>query len=319
MNPSGRKGYFGLTETLAPIDRLGIRVGPLALRNPVLPASGCFGPELRSLVPVDRLGALVTKTVFSDVRSGNPAHRLAEVRDGMLNSVGIPSVGARRWRDEMLPEYLACDAPVVVSIGGLAERDYRRAAEDLDGAPIAAYELNLSCPNLEAGGVELGADPAALTRAVAGVRAVTHLPLLVKLTPNVTSIADLARAAVDGGADAVVVANTFVGMAIDLRRRRPILGNGIGGWSGPAAKPLILRMVWQVARAVDVPIIGCGGVADAYDVAEYLVAGASAVEVGTATFTRPQAMTEIIAALPDVLDELGASDVGDLVGSLSHP
>lgn len=319
MNPSGRKGHFGLTETLTPTDRLGTRVGPLALRNPILPASGCFGPELRSLVPVDRLGALVTKTVFSDVRSGNPAHRLAEARDGMLNSVGIPSVGARRWREEMLPEYLACDAPVVVSIGGLAERDYRRAAEDLDGAPIAAYELNLSCPNLEAGGVELGADPAALTRAVAGVRAVTALPLLVKLTPNVTSIADLARAAVDGGADAVVVANTFVGMAIDLRRRRPVLGNGIGGWSGPAAKPLILRMVWQVAKAVDVPIIGCGGVADAYDVAEYLVAGASAVEVGTATFTRPQAMTEIIAALPDVLDELGASDVGDLVGSLSHP
>jgi len=299
-------------------DRLATRVGPLALRNPILPASGCFGPELRSLVPVDRLGALVTKTVFSDVRSGNPAHRLAEARDGMLNSVGIPSVGARRWREEVLPEYLACGAPVVVSLGGLAERDYARAAEDLDGAPVAAYELNLSCPNLEAGGVELGADPAALTRAVAGVRAVTRLPLLVKLTPNVTSIADLARAAVDGGADAVVVANTFVGMAIDLRRRRPVLGNGIGGWSGPAAKPLILRMVWQVAKAVDVPIIGCGGVVDAYDVAEYLVAGASAVEVGTATFTRPQAMTEIITALPDVLDELGASDVGDLVGSLSH-
>lgn len=317
---SGRKGHFGMTETCAEADgRLAIRVGPLALRNPVLPASGCFGPELRSLVRLDRLGALVTKTVFSDVRSGNPAHRLAETRDGMLNSVGIPSIGARRWREEALPEYLACGAPVVVSLGGLAERDYRRAAEELDGAPVAAYELNLSCPNLEAGGVELGADPAALTRAVAGVRAATGLPLLVKLTPNVTSIADLARAAVDGGADAVVVANTFVGMAIDLRRRRPVLGNGIGGWSGPAAKPLALRMVWQVARAVDVPIIGCGGVADAYDVAEYLVAGASAVQVGTATFTRPQTMTEIIDMLPSVLDELGATDVGDLVGSLSHP
>lgn len=321
MTTSGRKGCFGLTETLTDVanGRLATRVGPLALRNPVLPASGCFGPELRSLVPVDRLGGVVTKTVFSDVRSGNPAHRLAETRDGMLNSVGIPSIGAGRWVAEVLPEYLACDAPVIVSIGGLGERDYARAAADLEGTPVAAYELNLSCPNLEAGGVELGADPAALTRTVAGVRAVTAVPLLVKLTPNVASIADLARAAVDGGADAVVVANTFVGMAIDLHRRRPVLGNGIGGWSGPAAKPLILRMVWQVARAVDVPIIGCGGVADAYDVAEYLVAGASAVEVGTATFTRPQAMTEIVADLPDVLDELGASGVTDLIGTLTHP
>jgi dihydroorotate dehydrogenase (NAD+) catalytic subunit len=311
-----------LTETLtetATTGRLATRVGPLELRNPVLPASGCFGPELRSVVPVDRLGGVVTKTVFSDIRSGNPAHRLAETRDGMLNSVGIPSIGARRWRTEVLPDYLACGAPVIVSLGGLAERDYARAAADLEGAPVAAYELNLSCPNLEAGGVELGADPAALTRAVAGVRAVTSVPLLVKLTPNVASIADLARAAVDGGADAVVVANTFVGMAIDLHRRRPVLGNGIGGWSGPAAKPLILRMVWQVARAVDVPIVGCGGAADAYDVAEYLVAGASAVEVGTATFTRPQAMTEIVAELPDVLDELGASGVTDLIGTLTHP
>jgi dihydroorotate dehydrogenase (NAD+) catalytic subunit len=284
-----------------------------------MPASGCFGPELGSLIPVDQLGAVVTKTVFSDIRSGNPAHRLSETRDGMLNSVGIPSIGAKRWREEVLADYLACGAPVIVSLGGLSEQDYRRAAEDLDGAPVAAFELNLSCPNLEAGGVELGADPAALTRAVAGVRAVTALPLLVKLTPNVTSIADLARAAVDGGADAVVVANTFVGMTIDLRRRRPVLGNGTGGWSGPASKPLILRLVWQVAQAVDVPIVGCGGITDARDVAEYLVAGASAVEIGTATFTRPQTMTEILAELPGVLDDLRVSRVTDLIGSLESP
>jgi len=297
-------------------ERLATRVGPLALRNPVLPASGCFGSELDTVIEVARLGAVVTKTVFSDVRSGNPAHRLAETRDGMLNSVGIPSIGATRWRERILPDLLACGAPVIASLGGLAEHDYRRVAHELADAPVTAFELNLSCPNLEAGGVELGADPAALTRTVAGVRAVTDLPLLVKLTPNVASVAELAHAAVRGGADAVVVANTFVGMSIDLRTRRPVLGNGVGGWSGPAVKPLIVRMVWQVAQAVDVPIIGCGGVTDAYDVAEYLMAGASAVQVGTATFTRPQTMTEIVEDLPRILDELGVSRVTELIGAL---
>ncbi|WP_329238081.1 dihydroorotate dehydrogenase [Actinoallomurus sp. NBC_01490] len=297
-------------------ERLVTRLGPLTLRNPVLPASGCFGPELASVMPVDRLGAAVTKTVFSDVRSGNPAHRITETRNGMLNSVGIPSIGATRWRAETLPALLDCGVPLVISLGGLAEADYRRVAEDLAGVPAAAFELNVSCPNLEAGGVELGADPAAVTRTVAGVREVTDLPLLVKLTPNVASVVELAQAAVRGGADAVVVANTFVGMAIDLHRRRPVIGNGVGGWSGPAAKPLILRMVWQVAEAVDVPIVGCGGITSAHDVAEYLVAGASAVQVGTATFTRPQIMTEIIADLPRVLDELGVSRVTELIGTL---
>lgn len=298
-------------------DRLRVRVGPLTLQNPVMPASGCFGPELAPLLPVEQLGAVVTKTVFSDVRSGNPAHRLAETRDGMLNSVGIPSVGASRWCREVLPGYLACRAPLIVSLGGLAEHDYRRVAEELSEIPASAVELNLSCPNLEAGGVELGADPRALHRAVSGVRAVTALPLLVKLTPNVASVADLARAAADGGADAVVVANTFVGMAIDLPARRPVLGNGVGGWSGPAVKPLVLRMVWQVARAVDVPVVGCGGVTCARDVAEYLVAGASAVQVGTATFTRPRVMAEIIAELPEVLDGLGAASARELIGTLA--
>ncbi|MGH3657863.1 MAG: hypothetical protein ACRDUA_14500, partial [Micromonosporaceae bacterium] len=208
--------------TQASDPRLATQVGPLSLTGPVMPASGCFGAELGQVIPLDRLPAMVTKTVFSDVRSGNPAHRLAEVRDGMLNSVGIPSLGARRWREELLPPLLAAGAPLIVSIGGLAEDDYRRAAEDLDGIPAAGFELNLSCPNLEAGGIELGADPEAVRRTVASVRATTRLPLLAKLTPNVASVPELARAAADGGADAVVVANTFVGMAIDLRRRRPV-------------------------------------------------------------------------------------------------
>lgn len=295
---------------------LGTRVGGLELGTPVLPASGCFGPELAPLLDVRRLGAVVTKTVFSEVRSGNPAHRLAETTDGMLNSVGIPSIGAQRWRAETWPAYARLTVPIVVSLGGLAEDDYFRVAEELADLPTAAVELNLSCPNLEAGGLELGADPRAVERVVTGVRARVSCPVFAKLTPNVTSVAELARGAAAGGADVVVVANAYVGMSIDLRTRRPVLGNGVGGWTGPASKPLVLRQVWETSRAVEVPVIGCGGVAAATDVVEYLLAGASAVQVGTATFTRPQVMVEILDDLPAVLHDLGAHSTAELVGAV---
>lgn len=298
------------------MQRLGVQVGGLQLAAPVLPASGCFGPELAPLVDVTRLGGVVTKTVFAAVRSGNPAHRLAEVRDGMLNSVGIPSVGAARWRAEVWPAYAALGVPVVVSLGGLAEADYRRVAEELADLPMGAVELNLSCPNLEAGGIELGVDAHAVERVVAGVADALAVPVFAKLTPNVAAMPELARGAAAGGASAVVVANTYVGMTIDIRTRRPVLGNAVGGWSGPASKPLVLRQVWQVSRAVPVPVIGCGGVATADDVVEYLLAGACAVQVGTATFTRPQAMTDILDDLPEVLDRLGVAAVTDLVGQV---
>lgn len=291
-------------------------VGSLELASPVMPASGCFGPELAAVTDVGSLGAVVTKTVFSAVRSGNRAHRLTEVDGAMLNSVGIPSVGGPRWCAETWPRYAALGIPVVVSLGGLDEDDYRRIAEETAALPAAAVELNLSCPNLEAGGVELGVDPAAVERIVAGVRERVRVPVFAKLTPNVTSVAELARAAQAGGAEAVVVANTLVGMAVDLPSRRPVLGNTIGGWSGPASKPLILRRVWEVSRAVDMPVIGCGGIAAARDVVEYLLAGACAVQVGTATFARPHAAAEIVDALPELLRGLGAATVGELVGAL---
>lgn len=296
--------------------RLAVDVGPLRLANPVMPASGCFGPELEDLIELSCLGAVVTKTVFSSIRSGNPAHRLAEATDGMLNSVGIPSVGLDRWRREVLPRYQSCDPPLVVSLGGLSEQDFFEAAAALADLDADAFELNLSCPNLEAGGLELGADPNAVARIVAGVREVTSQPVIAKLTPNTSIVAQLAHAAADAGAAAVTVANTLVGMAVDLHRRRPSLGNAIGGMSGPPMKPLILRMVWQVAQAVDVPIIACGGITGAYDVAEYLLTGATAVQIGTATFTRPQTMPEIVSELPHVLDELESRQVTDLVGDL---
>lgn len=299
--------------------RLAVDLGPLRLANPVLPASGCFGPELAEIIDVGRLAATVTKTVFTAQRSGNPAHRLAETRAGMLNSVGIPSMGLGRWRRDVLPAYQACGVPVVVSVGGLTERDYAAAVEALAGVDVAAIELNVSCPNLEAGGVEIGGDPAALHRVVRDVRGRTPLPLIAKLTPNTADVPELARAAAAGGADAVTVANTFVGMSVDVRHRRPVLGNTVGGLSGPSIKPLALRLVWQTARAVDVPVIGCGGICDVQDAVEFLLAGATAVQVGTATFTRPQTMTEIVTDLPDVLTELGAPSVRDLIGTLQTP
>lgn len=297
---------------------LAVQVGPLHLASPVMPASGCFGPELAEVVPVHGLGAVVTKTVFATARAGNPAHRLAETRHGMLNSVGIPSLGVRRWRRDVLPRYLGLGPPVVVSIGGLSEPDFWDVAEALRDLEVGAFEVNVSCPNLEAGGLELGADPEAVARVVAGVVERVRQPVIAKLTPNVTSVASLAAAAAEAGADAVTVANTFAGMAVDLQRRRAVLGNTTGGWSGPAVKPLALRLVWQTARAVDIPVIGCGGVTSAADVAEFMLAGAAAVQVGTASFTRPQTMLEILAELPALLSELGVRKPAELVGALDR-
>ena len=295
---------------------LSVNVGPLTLANPVMSASGCFGPELGQLIPTARLGALVTKTVFSGVRSGNPAHRLTESPHGMLNAVGIPSLGRAGFVDHLLPGYLAPGVPLVVSIGGLAPDEYWTVTEELDDVPYSALEVNVSCPNLEHGGSELGTDPKQVEAVIKGVVARTDRPVVAKLTPNVTRIDDIARAAEVGGAVAVTVANTFVGMAIDLRDRRPVLGNITGGLSGPAIKPLALRLVWQVARAVEIPVIGCGGITTARDALEFLVAGATAVQVGTATFTRPDSMIRILDDLPGLLHQLGAVTVQEVIGTL---
>lgn len=295
---------------------LTVRIGDLTLANPVMPASGCFGPELGGIIPLERLGALVTKTVFSGIRSGNRAHRLTESANGMLNSVGIPSLGKAGFVKHLLPGYLAPQVPLIISIGGLALEEYWAVTEELFDVPYAALEVNVSCPNLEQGGLEVGADPRQVEMVIKGVVERTDRPVIAKLTPNVTRIEDIARAAELGGAVAVTVANTFVGMAIDLKDRRPVLGNITGGLSGPAIKPLALRLVWQAARAVEIPVIGCGGIATARDALEFLVAGATAVQVGTATFTRPDSMIRILNDLPRLLDELGAGSVQEVIGTL---
>lgn len=298
---------------------LAVDLGGLHLANPVMPASGCFGTELAPLIPLERLGAVVTKTVFSRVRSGNPSHRLAESPHGMLNAVGIPSLGTAYFLEHVLPRYVESGTKVIVSVGGLAVSEYLAVTEELHNASYDAVEVNVSCPNLEHGGLEIGADPRAVYEVTTGVCSRTDRPVIVKLTPNVAQIHDIARAAQDAGASAITVANTFVGLAVDLRGRKPVLGNTTGGVSGPAIKPLALRLVWQAAQAVDIPIIGCGGIATTADAAEFILAGATAVQVGTATFTRPDSMIRIIDELPACLSALGISHVADLVGRLEVP
>jgi dihydroorotate dehydrogenase (NAD+) catalytic subunit len=281
-----------------------------------MPASGCFGPELAAIIPLERLGALVTKTVFANARSGNPAHRLAETAAGMLNAVGIPSVGTARFLQDVLPAYLRVGVPVIVSIGGLRVSEYWHIAEALSEAEFAALEVNISCPNLEAGGLEIGSVSAQVESVIAGVVARTARPVIAKLTPNVTHIAEIASAAEAAGASALTVANSVVGMSIDFRTRSAALGNGVGGLSGPAIKPIALRKVWEAASAVTIPVIGCGGISSAGDVVEFLLAGATAVQVGTATFTHPETMIEIIDALPHLLASLGVGRPSELISQL---
>lgn len=291
-------------------------LGPLRLANPVMPASGCFGPELAEVVPLGTLAAVVTKTVFSAKRSGNQPHRLTETAAGALNSVGIPSPGVDHFRRSVLPRYRAIGLPVVVSVGGLRVEEYWQVVEELDGETFAALEINVSCPNLERGGRTIGANAEHVSAVVGGIVERTERPVLVKLTPNVTSVTEAALASQEAGATALTVANTFLGLAVDLFRRRPVLGNAMGGLSGPAIKPLALRLVFEAAQAVSIPVVGCGGISSAEDVIEFLLAGASAVQVGTANFGRPDTMVRIVEQLPGLLNAIGASSVVELVGAM---
>lgn len=295
---------------------LSVSIGGVAFKNPVMPASGCFGPELADLIPLSTLGAVVTKTVFAERRAGNPAHRLTETRFGMLNSVGIPSPGSRAFIDGPLRAYQAAGTTLIVSIGGLFTDEYYEMAEALAGEEVDAFEVNVSCPNLEHGGLAIGTSPELLFELVENISQRTDRPLFVKLTPSVSEIGPVARAAEDAGAAAVIVANSFPGLAIDLRTRTSVLGNGAGGYTGPAVKPMALKLVHDAATAVGIPVIGCGGISSAEDVAEFLIAGATATQIGTATFTRPTAMSEVIDDLAPLLTRLGVSRATDLIGTL---
>ena len=296
------------------------KIGDLSLRNPVLTASGTFGygEEIADLIDLKSVGAIVCKTVTRRPREGNAPPRTCETAAGMLNAIGLQNVGIEAFVREKMPFLRACGTPVVVNVAGESVEEFAflcRALSEVAG--VSAIELNISCPNV-AHGLDFATDPATTEEVVAHARQATALPLWVKLSPNVTSIAHIARAAEQGGADALCVANTFVGMAIDIKRRRPRLSNGTGGLSGPAIKPLALRAVWQCAGAVNVPIIGIGGIATASDAIEFLLAGASAVQVGTATFVQPHAATSVAQGIAAYLRENNLSSPAELVG-LARP
>ncbi len=298
---------------------LTVRIGPLWLRNPVLTASGTFGygDEYAHVVDVKALGGVVTKTVTLEPRSGNPPGRIVETAGGMLNSIGLENVGLERFRREKLPRLRALGATLVVSLGGETAAELERLLETLGGdRAIAGFEINFSCPNVAKGGARYWAVPRRLERTLARLRPLTRKALLAKLSPDVTSIGDLARACEQGGADAVTACNTFVGMAVDLGRLRSRLGRATGGLSGPAIKPLALARCHEVARAVRIPVLGSGGIMDARDALEYLAVGASAVQVGTATFLRPDAAPRIVAGLREALAERGIGSVREWSGVL---
>jgi dihydroorotate dehydrogenase (NAD+) catalytic subunit len=306
-----------LAETAHAID-LAVELGRLRLPNPILVASGTFGyaREMAGLVDVSRLGGILPKTITAQPRTGNAPWRTIETAAGMLNSIGLDNDGIEAFVEHHLPYLGSLGVPIVVSIAGKSHEEFVAMSRRLDGLTgIAAVELNISCPNVS-GGVDFGTDPAMCERVVADCRASTATPIIAKLTPNVTSVATMAKAAAAGGADAISLINTCLGMAIDWRRRRPMLGNVVGGLSGPAIKPIALRAVYQAAQEVDTPIIGIGGIASIDDVMEFLVAGASAVQLGTVNFYNPQASMEVLDALPVALAEAGASRVADIVGTL---
>jgi dihydroorotate dehydrogenase (NAD+) catalytic subunit len=281
-----------------------VRIGPLELRNPVMTASGTcgYGLELEPYLDLSRLGALVLKGLSAEPRQGNPPPRIVETPSGLLNSIGLENIGVRRFVADVLPELRRRDVPLVGNVYATSAADFVAVAGALEAAGgIAALELNLSCPNVAAGGMSFGQDPCLASALVAAVRREVSLPIIVKLTPKVADITVPSRACEEAGADALTVANTWPGMAVDLDRRAPLLGNAVGGLSGPAIRPLTLRLVWEASRAVGIPVIGCGGIATWRDAAEYLVAGATAIQVGTAVLVDPACVTSIADGLADFL------------------
>jgi dihydroorotate dehydrogenase (NAD+) catalytic subunit len=287
----------------------------LRLKNPVLVASGTFGygREFASFYDLSRLGGIMVKGVSPEPWAGNPGVRIYETPAGLLNAIGLQNPGLQHFLQVDLPWLAQFDTAVVVNVVGHNVEDYCTVARAVSVPGVAALELNVSCPNVE-GGLDFGTNPEALTRLVAAVKEVTYLPVIVKLSPNVTDVVAVAEAAVQGGADMLSLINTLVGMAIDVDTARPVLGNVTGGLSGPAVKPVALRMVWEVSAAVPVPVIGMGGIVGWRDAVEFLMAGASAVAVGSANFVNPWAAPEIVAGLEDFLARRGVARVADLVG-----
>lgn len=295
-----------------------VNLGGLTMKNPVTTASGTFaaGMEYSDFVDVSALGAVTTKGVSLNGWEGNASPRIAEVPSGMLNSIGLQNPGVAHLKSEELPWLREQGATTIVNVSGHSFDEYVQVIEALEDAPVDAYEVNISCPNVDAGGMTLGTHVPSVEKVVSLCREATSRPLIVKLTPNVTDITEIARAAEASGADAISLINTLLGMAIDVKRRRPVLARVVGGFSGPAVKPVALRMVWQCSKAVSVPILGMGGVTTGTDAVEFMLAGATAVAVGTANFMNPQATVDVIDGIIDYCEEQGVNDVNDLIGAL---
>lgn len=297
---------------------LAVNLGGLTMKNPVTTASGTFaaGMEYSDFVDVSALGAVTTKGVSLNGWEGNASPRIAEVPSGMLNSIGLQNPGVAHLKSGELPWLREQGATTIVNVSGHSFDEYVQVIEALEDAPVDAYEVNISCPNVDAGGMTLGTHVPSVEKVVSLCREATSRPLIVKLTPNVTDITEIARAAEASGADAISLVNTLLGMAIDVKRRRPVLARVVGGFSGPAVKPVALRMVWQCSKAVSIPILGMGGVTTGTDAVEFMLAGATAVAVGTANFMNPQATVDVIDGIIDYCEEQGVNDVNDLIGAL---
>ena len=296
---------------------LSVDVAGMALRNPIMTASGTFGygAEFAPYMDLQSIGAIVTKGLSLRPQAGNDTPRIIETPAGMLNAIGLQNVGIDAFVEKKVPFLRTVNTPCIANFFGNTVEEYAEMARRLDAIPeVAGLEMNISCPNVKCGGIQFGSDPVSAATVVAACRAVCNKPLIVKLSPNVTDVVAMARACVDAGADSLSLINTLVGMAIDIKTRRPVLANTTGGLSGPAIKPVALRMVWQVAQAVKVPLIGIGGIMSATDVVEFLLAGATAVQVGTASFVTPGIAQTIAEDLEQWMQANGVHDVRELIG-----
>jgi len=298
---------------------LAVQIGSLRLKNPVVAASGCFGygVEYADLVDLSTLGGVVVKGLFLAEREGHRAPRIVETPAGMLNAIGLQGIGVHRFIDEKLPELRARKATTIVNICGTTLDEYVEVARILsDAEGVDALELNISCPNIKEGGIQFGCSLTGTFEVVSAVRKATRLPIIPKLTPNVTDVASFARASEDAGADAVSLVNTFLAMAIDVESRRPKLSNVVGGLSGPAIRPIAVRMVYECRQMVKIPILGMGGIASARDALEFMIAGATAVQVGTANFVDPYIWPKLLDGMADYLERHHIDRIADLVGTV---
>ena len=316
--PSIKMPTQGKTEIHDP--KLSVEIAGVRFNNPVIGASGTFGYglEFAELIDLNRLGGFSTKGLSARPMAGTPPARIVETHGGMLNAIGLQNVGARAFIEEKLPLIRRYDTRVIANVFGYSEEDYLEAIRILnDGEGISLYELNISCPNVKEGGIVIGNSAAAAARLTESARRLSNRPLIVKLSPNVTNVADIARAIVDAGADALSLINTIIGMAIDVNTLKPRLSYGTGGLSGPAIRPIAVRMVYEVAQVVNVPLIGIGGVASAMDAMEFIIAGATAVQIGTANYYDPLVTMKVIDGLSAYCEKRGISRIGELTGAIS--